>query len=212
MILFCTTTRDLEVWYLALAGQLARPPASPTVYALVSFDAESARYYVGSSQRFTARLGAHLSFARSRKLRGSSAGGKFLAPIVARRRRLLVVVLETLPGADTGSLQRCEQAWFIVAQRDNGAAALPLQVPATTAPARGPLAPATLAARRHWPRDWVEALAGFFQEPRRANQDGAATRRAVNGQGKTQQKSRSGTRRTRRSGMPAGSIAEAGRR
>lgn len=165
MILYSTRNKELEVWYLDLAGQLARPPAAPTIYALTSFEAERPRYYVGASRRLTARLGAHLSFARSVKLRGHSAGGRLLAPVVARRRRALVILLETCAGSDNGALQRREQAWMIAARRDAGRAALADQAPAAAA-AHGPHAPATLAARRHWPSPWVEALAGFFREPR----------------------------------------------
>lgn len=167
MILYHTLNRGLELWYLDLTGQMARPPTAPAVYAPVSYEGASPSYYVGSSKRLTARLSAHLSFARSVKLRGHSAGGRHLAPVVARRRRALVIILETCPGADNGRLVRREHAWMIAAQRDNGAAALSFQVPATTAPTHGPHAPATLATRRHWPTPWVEALSGFFREPRR---------------------------------------------
>src|SRR3546814_9372439 len=80
MILYCTLNRGTELWYLDLAGRQARPPVAPAVYALVSFEGACPRYYVGSSKRLTARLGAHLSFARSTKLRGHSAGGRLLAP------------------------------------------------------------------------------------------------------------------------------------
>ncbi|MPZ09235.1 MAG: hypothetical protein GEU89_03365 [Kiloniellaceae bacterium] len=45
------------------------------------------------------------------------------------------------------------------------AGALADQLPAA-AGERGPQAPATLAARRPWPTAWIEALAGFFREPR----------------------------------------------
>lgn len=186
MILYCTCNRELEVWHLDLSGQLARPPAAPAVYALVSFEADQARYYIGSSKRFTARMSAHISFARSRKLCGHSAGGRLLASAVARRRRVLVIVLETCAGVSTASLQRREQAWLIAATRACGAAALPLQVPATTSPARGPHAPFTLATRRQWPTDWIEALAGFFREPRRPQAEvrsaaGPSARRPVPG-------------------------------
>jgi hypothetical protein len=176
MILYCTTNRDLEVWLLDVAAVLARPPLAPTVYALVSFEAERPRYYVGSSTRLTARLGAHLSFARSTRLRGHSGGGRLLAPVVARRRRALVVILETCPGASFSQLQRREQAWILAGQRDNGAAALPYQVPVTGVPERGPQAPAALAAGRAWPSAWVGALAGFFREPRTPAQQRPATR------------------------------------
>src|SRR3546814_9535327 len=90
MILYCTLNRGTELWYLDLAGRQARPPVAPAVYALVSFEGACPRYYVGSSKRLTARLGAHLSFARSTKLRGHSAGGRLLAPVAARRRCTLV--------------------------------------------------------------------------------------------------------------------------
>src|SRR3546814_3861573 len=89
---------------------------SSDLYALVSFEGACPRYYVGSSKRLTARLGAHLSFARSTKLRGHSAGGRLLAPVAARRRRTLVLILETCPGADSASLQRREHAWMIAAR------------------------------------------------------------------------------------------------
>src|SRR3546814_13314477 len=132
MILFCTTNRDTEVWYLYLFGAIARPPSSPTVYALTSFESPTPRYYVGSSKRFTGRMSAHFSFARSIKLRGHSAGGRLFAPVVAKRQRALVIVLETCPGATTDALQRLEQAWFIVARRACGLDALPMQVPGRT--------------------------------------------------------------------------------
>src|SRR3546814_8990334 len=122
MILYCTLNRGTELWYLDLAGRQARPPVAPAVYALVSFEGACPRDYVGSSKRLTARLGAHLSFARSTKLRGHSAGGRLLAPVAARRRRTLVLILETCPGADSASLQRREHAWMIAARRDAGLA------------------------------------------------------------------------------------------
>jgi hypothetical protein len=172
MILYCTLNRGTELWYLDLAGQLARPPAAPAIYALASFEGARPRYYVGSSKRLTARLSAHFAFARSRKLRGHSGGGRLLAPVVARRRRALVIVLETCPGANSGRLQRCERAWMLAALRDNGTQVLTDQRPAMAVDL-GPLAPATLAARRHWPTVWVNALSGFFREPRPPAQAGS---------------------------------------
>ncbi|NIA71252.1 hypothetical protein HBA54_21870 [Pelagibius litoralis] len=198
MILYCTTNRDLELWYLDLAGALARPPVAPTVYALASFESDFVRYYVGSSRRLTARLGAHLSFARSIKLRGHSAGGRLLAPVVAQRQRALVIVLETCPGATTSTLQRCEQPWMIAATRDNGAAALAYQMPITSAPERGPQAPATLAKRRHWPTAWVEALTDFFREPCSPSLLYSARRRRLNASGNTARDNTSGTKRSSR--------------
>src|SRR3546814_8271899 len=165
MILYCTTNRDTEVWYLDLVGAIARPPASPTVYALTSFESPTPRYYVGSSKRFTGRMSAHFSFARSIKLRGHSAGGRHFAPVVAKRQRALVLVLETCPGETNDALQRLEQAGLIVARRDCGLDALPLQVPATTAPTSAPHATTTLAARRHRPSACGGVRAGVSQEP-----------------------------------------------
>ena len=163
MILYRTLNRRFDLWYLDRAGHLARPPAAPAVYALVSFEGASPSYYVGSSRHLAARMSAHLSFARSVKLRGQSAGGRHLAPVVAKRRRALVLILETCAGADRRRLHRHEQAWMLAAWRDAGPQALTDQMLASSN-ARGP---AILAARRHWPSPWVEALAGFFREPRR---------------------------------------------
>lgn len=163
MILYSIRNKDLEVWYLDRAAHLARPPAAPAVYALVSFENADPTYYVGSSRQLAARISAHLSFARSATLRGQSAGGRHLAPVVAKRRRALVLILETCAGADRRRLHRHEQAWMLAAWRDAGPQALADQLLASSR-ARGP---AILAARRPWPTPWVEALAGFFREPRR---------------------------------------------
>lgn len=175
MLLYRLPIKKCRVWCLDLAapGPGLGDPALPSVYALVVPSPPPAGIYIGATADFRSRVTQHLTRAGTARRRRRGPGDppqraihKLLAPVLSGRSALLVIRLETAPGADAATLEALELAWMVVAARAELALAARrgprIQWAGDPSQLRRAFA---LARTRSWPGRWVTALTPLCKTP-----------------------------------------------